>query len=87
MVLVLALAVLVGAPALNVAAAEVPRMSKEELREMLESPDLVIVDVRMGKDWTSSEFKIRGAVREDPGKVESWAGGYDKAKTLVLYCA
>lgn len=64
-----------------------PRMTKEELKEMLGSPDLVIVDVRVGKDWKASEFKVKGAVREDPGNVDPAAGKYAKDKTLVLYCA
>lgn len=66
---------------------DVPRMTKEELKAMLGSPDLVIVDVRIGKDWKASEFKIQGGVREDPAEFESWAERYSKDKTLVLYCA
>ena len=65
--------------------ADVPRMSKEELRAQLENGDVVILDVRSGRDWKSSEFIITKAVREDPGKVASWASKYSKDKTLVLY--
>jgi len=65
----------------------VPRMAKEELRAMLGSPDLIIIDVRFGKDWTDSDLKIRGAIREEPDDVNSWAAKYPKEKTLVLYCA
>jgi rhodanese-related sulfurtransferase len=67
--------------------AEAPRMPKEELKAMLGSPDLVILDVRYGKDWTDSDVKINGAVREDPKIFESWANKYPKDKTIVLYCA
>ena len=66
---------------------EVPRMSKEELRSMLGNPDVVIIDVRAGKDWEASQSKIKGAVREEPRQAESWADKYDKDKTYVLYCA
>jgi hypothetical protein len=66
---------------------EVPRMSKEELRAMLGNPDLVIIDVRSGKDWEASQSKIKGAVREEPWQAKSWADKYDKDKTYVLYCA
>lgn len=38
---------------------QVPRMSKEELRER--SGEIVILDVRSGKDWNAAELKIRGA--------------------------
>ena len=63
------------------------KMSKEELKGLLGSDDLIILDVRTGSDWKSSEFKIKGAVREEPGAVDKWAGKYDKGKTIVLYCA
>ena len=67
--------------------ADAPRMKKDELKGMLGSPDLVIVDVRYGKDWTDSDLKIKGAVREDPKAFESWADKYPKNRTIVLYCA
>jgi len=63
------------------------RMTKEELRAMLGSPNLVVIDVRYGKDWTGSDLKIKGAVREDSGAIDSWANKYPKDKTLVFYCA
>jgi len=66
-------------------AAEPPRISKEELQAMLGNPDLVIIDDRTGSDWTASEFKIKGAVREDPDKVDAWMDKYSKDKTLVFY--
>ena len=66
---------------------DVPRMSKEELRAMLGNPDVVIIDVRSGKDWEASQSKIKGAVREEPWQAKSWADKYDKDKTYVLYCA
>jgi len=68
-------------------AADVPRMTREELRAMLGNPDLVIIAVRTEGDWTDSDLKIIGAVREDPRDIESWAKKYPKEKTLVLYCA
>ena len=66
---------------------EAPRMTKDELKAMLGSPDLIIIDVRYGKDWTESDVKIKGAVREDPEAFDSWAKKYPKDKTLVFYCA
>jgi hypothetical protein len=68
-------------------AGEVPRMTKDELKAMLGNPDVVIIDVRTGKDWKASESKIKTAVREEPKKANSWAGRYDKNKTYILYCA
>jgi hypothetical protein len=66
---------------------DVPRMTKEDLRAMLGNPNLVIIDVRYGTDWTDSDLKIKGAVREDPEAIDAWANKYPKDKTLVFYCA
>ena len=54
---------------------------------MLGNPDLIILDVRSGMDWTDSDLKIKGAIREEPDDIKSWANKYPKNKTLVLYCA
>ena len=80
----LALLVMLSESALS---QEVPRITKEELKEMLANPDLSLVDVRKGSDWKASEVKIKGAIREDPTQVSSWMGKYPKDKTLVFYCA
>jgi len=66
-------------------AADPSRITKEELQAMLGRPDVVIIDDRTGADWSASEFKIKGAVREDPGKVEAWMEKFPKDKTLVFY--
>jgi len=67
--------------------ADAPRMTKEALKAMLGNPDLIILDVRLGNEWTESDLKIRGAFREDPENIVSWANKYSKDKILVLYCA
>ncbi len=77
------LALFVGAAV----AEEVPRIGKEELRDRLGMPDLVIVDVRSGSDWKGSEFKLPGAFHGDPEDVASWMNEIDKSKEIVLYCA
>jgi len=69
------------------AAQDVKRITIEELKGMLGTPDLVIVDVRRDGDWKSSKMKIKGAVREDQDKVDAWMSKYPKDKTLVFYCA
>jgi rhodanese-related sulfurtransferase len=85
-ILLFFLITLLGCKAL-VLSAEVPRMTQEELKAMLDKPDLIIIDVRARSDWAGSDLKVKGAIREDPGNVESWANKYSKEKTLVLYCA
>ena len=70
------------------AADKAPRMTKEQLKELLGKPDLVLLDVRSRSDWAEGQTKIMGAVREDPGQpTKTWAGKYAKDKTIVLYCA
>jgi rhodanese-related sulfurtransferase len=88
-ILVKALSILVVASAIAVPAraADVKRMTKEELKGMLGSPDLVVVDVRKESDWASSDAKIKGAFREDPEQVDKWMAKYPKNKTLLFYCA
>lgn len=71
----------------SVFAGDVKIINKDELKAMLGSPDLVVLDVRTGRDWSSSEFKIKGAVRSTGKDVEEVAAQYSKDKTLVLYCA
>lgn len=68
-------------------AAEPGLMDKDELKAKLGSPDLVILDVRTGRDWSSSEFMIKGAVRQDPDQLEAWVDSYAKDQTIVLYCS
>ncbi len=65
---------------------DVPTMTKDELKAMLGNSDLVILDVRLGNDYTSSDLKVKGAVREY-GDIGTWVYKYPKDKTLVLYCA
>jgi hypothetical protein len=64
---------------------EAPRMTKEGLKALLGNPDLIIIDVRHGRDWTNSDTKIQGAVREDPDDSKSWANKYSPDKAIVFY--
>jgi len=66
---------------------QIMRMTKEELKGQLGNPGIVIIDVRVGGSWKGSQYKIKGAVREDPTDVNSWITKYPKDKTLVLYCS
>ena len=71
-------------------AAEVPRMSKEELKTAMDAGEVVIMDARSGKDWKSSEFKITGAIRTAADAIDEWLPTITKeseGKKLVIYCA
>jgi hypothetical protein len=66
----------------------VSRISKEEVKSLLGSPNVIILDVRVPDDWNKSKEKIAGAVREDPAKdIQTWASKYPKDKKLIFYCS
>ncbi|MCI5224094.1 MAG: hypothetical protein D3924_15840 [Candidatus Electrothrix sp. AR4] len=72
---------------LTAVADEVPRMSKKDLKAQLDSDEIVIMDARSGKDWKSSEFKIKGAIRTHLDNIDEWIDTIPKDKKLVVYCA
>lgn len=67
------------------ASIEVPRISIEQTKRMLDNPDVVIIDVRNAKAWWRSRTKILNAVREELGSINQWQGKYPKEKTLIFY--
>lgn len=84
--LILVLTLLLGMTTMAVAA-DVQLMTKEELKPLLGTAGLAVLDVRTGRDWSSSEFKIKGAVRAVSSKFDSWSKSYPNDTRLVLYCA
>lgn len=69
------------------ASMNVRRLSASTLDSMLGKAGVVVIDARRDKEWNESSVKIKGAVREDPNDVSTWAGKYRKAKLIVVYCA
>jgi rhodanese-related sulfurtransferase len=68
--------------------ADVPMMIKDELKAMLGDPDLVIFDVRHGRDFFSSDLKIQGAIRPLVREhIYEAIVTYPKRTTFVIYCA
>ncbi len=84
LLLAVGVALLLSAPTLAGAASLI---TKEELKPMLDDPDLVVLDVRTGRDWKSSEFKIKGAKRVTFNDYAAVAEKYGKDKKYVIYCA
>jgi hypothetical protein len=66
---------------------EPPRMTQDLLESRLDDSKLTIIDLRQPGEWESADVKIKGAVRENPQDVESWADKYSKDQELVLYCS
>ena len=79
--------IVVGLLAIAYGASEVTRITKEEVKAILGSPETIVIDVRTEKDWNASAFKIKGAVREDPKEVSTWIERYPMDRTLIFYCA
>ena len=79
--------VLLLAMNLTVGAASVPLMSTDELKSRLGDADLVVLDVRAGRDWSGSNEKIAGSERVKTRGANQWVMNYPKDKEIVLYCA
>lgn len=83
-ILVAAAALLLPAAAWS---ADVPLITKEALKAAMAEENPAILDVRSGRDWSASEFKILGALRADPRNVDAWTADLVKDRLTVLYCA
>lgn len=71
----------------SIAAEDAPRIAKEEVKALLNDPNIAILDARIAPDWKKSDQRIKGAVRVDPHDVGAWAGNYPKDKKIIVYCA
>jgi len=65
---------------------QVPRLTKEIVKEMLWKPDVVIVDVRYIKQYEQSDKKIPGAVFVQPENFEEFVKNHpQKDAAYILY--
>jgi len=65
---------------------QVPRLTKEAVKELLGKPDVVIVDIRYIKQYEQSDKKLPGAVFVQPENFDEFVKNYpQKDKTYVLY--
>ena len=65
---------------------KVPRLSKEELKTLIGTDDVVIIDARIAREWDDSPTKIKGAIRLDPTNAEALMNKLPRDKTLIFYC-
>ncbi len=80
------LLILGHAPLLNASDTKsIPRISADQVNQLLGKPDIVIIDVRKPRNWWRTSKKILTAVREEPSKVDRWARKYAKDHTLIFY--
>ena len=71
----------------QLSADDAPRMDKDELKALLDNPDVVILDARTSSGWNQSENKIKGAHRLDQSNWQNLETMYPKEKTIVVYCS
>jgi hypothetical protein len=85
LVAVLLLIALAGYSAPPSSVEQVPRLTKEAVKEMLGKPDVVIVDIRYIKQYEESDKKLPGAVFVQPENFDEFVKNHPKDKTYVLY--
>jgi 3-mercaptopyruvate sulfurtransferase SseA len=82
----LLLVALAGYSAMPTTVEQVPRLTKEAVKELLGKPDVVIVDIRYIKQYEQSDKKIPGAVFVQLENFDEFVKNYpQKDKTYVLY--
>jgi hypothetical protein len=64
---------------------DVPRITKEEAKDLIGKPNVVFIDARTDSAWKGSDRKIAGAVRFDRFDPESAAGNYGKDTKFIVY--
>ena len=63
-----------------------PALSPSELKKLLETKSVNLVDVRRKTDYDADPHLIPGASWRDPENVETWARELPKDKPVVVYC-
>ena len=67
--------------------ADVPSISVEEVREMLQSGTSVqIIDTRPKHYTTKAQDIMEGAVWRDPERLDDWIGTLSKTEPIVTFC-
>jgi hypothetical protein len=72
-------------PSPGSSAEDAPRITKEEAKALLGSPNVVFIDARTDAAWSASDKKIKGAVRIDKWDLETQASGYGRDSTFIVY--
>ena len=65
----------------------VSKVTVDELKSILDNPEITILDVRDVPDWNKSNMKIPNSIRETPDDVSSWLNKYNKNQKIIVYCA
>ena len=63
-----------------------PAVSPSELKKLLDSKSVTLVDVRRKADYEAEPNLIPGAAWRDPEQVGSWSRELPKDRPVVVYC-
>lgn len=61
-------------------------LSPSELKKLLDSKSVTLLDVRRKADYEAEPDLIPGAAWRDPEQVESWSRELPKDRPVVVYC-
>lgn len=85
--LALALALIILPNLVFAADADVPRITREDLKAKIEKGEGVIVlDVRASGSYAGSNVKIKGALRIAPDEIETRYKELSRDKEIIAYC-
>ena len=65
----------------------VPRITVQELKaKMDKGEDIVIIDVRTGREYEESKIKMKGAIRIPIVQLENRINELPRDKEIITYC-
>ena len=65
----------------------VPRITVQELKaKMDKGEDIVIIDVRAGREYEDSKIKMKGAIRISIVQLENRINELPRDKEIITYC-
>ena len=65
----------------------VPRITVQELKAKIDKgEDIVIIDVRAGREYTDSKIKMKGAIRISMVQMENRINELPRDKEIITYC-
>ncbi len=66
---------------------DVPRITVQELKvKMDKGEDVVILDVRAGREYADSKIRIKGATRIPIVQLEARSNELPREKEIITYC-
>ncbi len=61
-------------------------INPQELKSLLETKDVKVIDVRRKDDYAADNSAIPGATWFDPANIDRWCDTMPTDKELILYC-